>query len=207
MAERDSESQGEHRLLLGRPDRANAMRISPARYSAGNCPRPRSDVVAAIADGIGSTKGGRVAARDRGARLPRRLLRFARDHGGAPRRGQSGQFAQQLDSFARPAGPKSGADGLHLHPHWFLRGRIAHLLHVGDTRAYRFSGDRLTLLTTDHARQSGAGRPRRALPRARASRRRRGSTIRPQPLARHDRFLLCSDGVHGVLARPSASPT
>ena len=34
-----------------------------------------------------------------------------------------------------------------------LRGRIAHVLHVGDTRAYRLSRDRLTCLTTDHVRQ------------------------------------------------------
>jgi serine/threonine protein phosphatase PrpC len=33
-----------------------------------------------------------------------------------------------------------------------LRGRIAHLLHVEDTRAYRLSGDRMTCMTTDHVR-------------------------------------------------------
>src|SRR5580704_805482 len=66
-------------------------------------PEPRRDLVAAIADGIGSTKGGREAAEI------------------------------------------------------VVRGRIAHVLHVGDTRAYRLSRDRLSLLTTDHVRQGGTG--------------------------------------------------
>src|SRR5260370_33664624 len=39
-----------------------------------------------------------------------------------------------------------------------LRGRIAHILHVGDTRAYRLGGDRLTCLTVDHVREDGTGR-------------------------------------------------
>src|SRR5271157_6104021 len=34
-----------------------------------------------------------------------------------------------------------------------LRGRIAHLLHIGDTRAYRLSGGRMACLTTDHVRE------------------------------------------------------
>ena len=74
-----------------------------------------------------------------------------------------------------------------------LRGRLAHVLHVGDTRAYRLSGQRLTCLTTDHVREDGAHRAGtlyRALgvePEARLD-------YIAQPMARHDRFLLCSDG-------------
>jgi hypothetical protein len=80
-----------------------------------------------------------------------------------------------------------------------LRGRIAHVLHVGDTRAYRLSRDRLTCLTVDHVRQSGSGRSHilnRALgvePEVRLD-------YAAQPVALHDRFLLCSDGVHGFLS-------
>ena len=36
-----------------------------------------------------------------------------------------------------------------------LRGRVAHLLHVGDTRAYRLRRDRLACLTEDHSRDGG----------------------------------------------------
>ena len=39
-----------------------------------------------------------------------------------------------------------------------LRGRTAHVLHVGDTRAYRLRDDRLTCLTNDHSREDNTGR-------------------------------------------------
>jgi Protein kinase domain/Protein phosphatase 2C len=83
-----------------------------------------------------------------------------------------------------------------------LRGRIAHILHVGDSRAYRLRGDRLALLTTDHVREEGAGRSN-ILNRALGVELEVRLDYASQPLARHDRFLLCSDGVHGVLSADS----
>jgi hypothetical protein len=80
-----------------------------------------------------------------------------------------------------------------------LRGRIAHVLHVGDSRAYRFSRDRLTLLTEDHVRQGGNGRSH-ILIRALGVETEVRLDYTSQPVAQHDRFLLCSDGVHGYLA-------
>jgi hypothetical protein len=83
-----------------------------------------------------------------------------------------------------------------------LRGRVAHLLHVGDTRVYRLSGARLTCITADHVRQDGTGRSHtitRALgvePEVRLD-------YSTQPVALHDRFLLCTDGVHGSLSEQS----
>ena len=82
-----------------------------------------------------------------------------------------------------------------------LRGRVAHLLHVGDTRAYRLSGDRLACLTTDHVRQDGAGRSH-TLTRALGVETEVRLDYATQPVALHDRFLLCSDGVHGFLSGP-----
>jgi hypothetical protein len=79
-----------------------------------------------------------------------------------------------------------------------LRGRIAHVLHVGDTRAYRLSRDRLTCLTTDHVRQVGVGRSN-TLTRALGVETEVRLDYTSQPVAQHDRFLLCSDGVHGYL--------
>ena len=65
-------------------------------------------------------------------------------------------------------------------------------------RAYRLRRDRLTRLTKDHAREGGPGHL--ACSRARsAEARTRASTMALEPMALHDRFLLCSDGVHGVL--------
>ncbi len=83
-----------------------------------------------------------------------------------------------------------------------LRGRAAHVLHVGDTRAYRLSGDRLTCLTIDHVRGSDTGQ-RGILNRALGVETEVRLDYVTQPLARHDRFLLCSDGVHGVLTAES----
>jgi serine/threonine protein phosphatase PrpC len=79
-----------------------------------------------------------------------------------------------------------------------LRGRIAHLLHVGDTRAYRLSGDRLTCLTVDHVRKDRTGRSR-TLYRALGVEAEVRLDYATQPVALHDRFLLCSDGVYGFL--------
>ena len=78
-----------------------------------------------------------------------------------------------------------------------LRGRLAHVLHVGDTRAYRLSGERLTRLTVDHVREGAGGS--RLLYRALGIEPELRLDYASQPMALHDRFLLCSDGVHGVL--------
>jgi serine/threonine protein phosphatase PrpC len=82
-----------------------------------------------------------------------------------------------------------------------LRGRIVHVLHVGDSRAYRLSRDRLTCLTSDHVRQGGKGGGRsNILTRALGVETELRLDYGTQPVAQHDRFLLCSDGVHGYLA-------
>ncbi|MFX9224382.1 hypothetical protein ABTO47_19550, partial [Acinetobacter baumannii] len=78
------------------------------------------------------------------------------------------------------------------------RGRRAHLVHVGDSRAWRFSGGRLTCLTTDHVRPEPD--LRHVLIRALG--------IEPElrldhaalELAEHDRLVLTTDGVHGALS-------
>ncbi|HWX04261.1 MAG TPA: protein phosphatase 2C domain-containing protein, partial [Bradyrhizobium sp.] len=161
-------------------------------------PKPRRDVVAAIADGIGSTKGGREAAEiavrgflDGFCDLPetmevRRAAAIVLDaiNGWIHSQGQR-------DSMLTGMGCTFTA--------LVLRGRIAHVLHVGDTRAYRFSRDRLTCLTTDHVRQGAAGRSS-ILTRALGVETEVRLDYTSQPVAQHDRFLLCSDGVHGYLA-------
>jgi hypothetical protein len=79
-----------------------------------------------------------------------------------------------------------------------LRGRVAHVLHVGDTRVYRLRGDRLTCLTIDHVREGSAERSN-VLTRALGVGTEVPLDYTTQPLARHDRFVLCSDGVHAFL--------
>ena len=78
-----------------------------------------------------------------------------------------------------------------------LRGRYAHLLHVGDTRAYRLSDNRLLRLTTDHVRDTSAKSP--VLYRALGIEAELRLDYASHPMAPHDRFLLCTDGVYGFL--------
>ncbi len=83
-----------------------------------------------------------------------------------------------------------------------LRGRVVHLLHLGDTRCYRLRRDHLTCLTADHSRERGPGESR-VLTRALGAEAEARLDYAAQPVALHDRFLLCSDGVHGYLTDES----
>jgi serine/threonine protein phosphatase PrpC len=160
-------------------------------------PEPRQEVIAAIADGIGGAKGGRIAAEtavrgflDGFCDLPETME--------VQRAGSKiiGALNGWINTMGRQD-PNVAGMGCTLTA-LVLRGRIAHLLHVGDTRAYRLSGDRLTCLTTDHVRQDGTGRSN-TLNRALGVEAEVRLDYASQPIALHDRFLLCSDGVHGFL--------
>src|SRR6267154_5598688 len=120
-------------------------------------PEPRQEVIAAIADGIGGAKGGRIAAEtavrgflDGFCDLPQTME--------VQRAGA--RIVNALNGWINAMGrqdPDLAGLGCTLTA-LVLRGRVAHLLHVGDTRAYRLSDDRMTCLTTDHVRREGAGR-------------------------------------------------
>jgi serine/threonine protein phosphatase PrpC len=160
-------------------------------------PQPRQDVVAAIADGIGGAKGGRVAAEtavrgflDGFCDLPETME--VRRAAARVLNALNGWIYSQAQRDTKLTGMGCTFTAL------VLRGRTAHLLHVGDTRAYRLSGDRLTCLTTDHVREGGTGRSG-ILYRALGVETEARLDYASQPVARHDRFLLCSDGVHGFL--------
>ena len=78
-----------------------------------------------------------------------------------------------------------------------LRGRTLHILHVGDSRLYRLRDERLSLLTRDHV----LAHPdqRHILYRAVGIEEALRLDYATQPAALHDRYLLCSDGLHGCL--------
>ena len=174
------------------------MRISPAHCTGAELPEPRQEVVAAIADGIGGAKGGRIAAEtavrgflDGFCDLPE-TMEVQR---------AAATIVSALNGWINSQGrqdPELTGMGCTFTA-LVLRGRVAHVLHVGDTRAYRLSGDRLTCLTTDHVRQDGAGRSH-TLTRALGVEAEVRLDYATQPMALHDRFLLCSDGVHGFLS-------
>jgi serine/threonine protein phosphatase PrpC len=160
-------------------------------------PQPRREVVAAIADGIGGAKGGRVAAETA-------VRGFLDGFWDLPEtmevRRAAARVINALNGWINALGrqdPDLAGMGCTFTA-LVLRGRVAHLLHVGDTRAYRLRRDRLNCLTDDHARErpaGGAGVLTRALGVEAEVR----LDYAAQPVALHDRFLLCSDGVHSFL--------
>jgi len=161
-------------------------------------PAPRRDVVAAISDGIGGAKGGREAAEiavrgflDGFCDLPETMeVRRA-----------AAIVLNSLNGWIHSQGQRDGElMGMGCtFTALVLRGRIAHVLHVGDTRAYRFSRDRLTLLTSDHVRPAGDNGRSNILIRALGVETELRLDYTSQVVAQHDRFLLCSDGVHAFL--------
>ena len=160
-------------------------------------PQPRRDVVAAMADGIGGAKGGRVAAEtavrgflDGFCDLPETME--VRRAAAKVIDALNAWIFSQSHRDDRLAGMGCTFTAL------VLRGRIAHVLHVGDSRAYRLGGNRLTRLTVDHVREAGPARSI-VLNRALGVESEVRLDYASQPMARHDRFLLCSDGVHGFL--------
>jgi hypothetical protein len=78
-------------------------------------------------------------------------------------------------------------------------GRGTHLVHVGDSRVYRMREGELDLLTTDHT--LGAPGTSHALTRAVGAQDSLRVDLVKESLQLHDRYVLCSDGVHGALSK------
>ncbi len=161
--------------------------------------KPRRDIVAAIADGIGGARGGRVASEtavrgflDGFCDLPETM----EVHRAAATVLNS--LNNWIYALAKRDNKLAGMGCTFTA--LVLRGRVAHIVHVGDSRAYRLRGDRLALLTTDHLRESAGGRSN-ILNRALGVEAELRLDYAAQPVALHDRFLLCSDGVHALLGQ------
>ncbi len=152
--------------------------------------------VAAVADGLGGHKGGREAAETA-------VRGFLEGYYGAAERFTPAQAASRALEAINAWIAAQGRSDSNLHSMattftalLFVGGR-AHVLHVGDSRAYRLSASRLEPLTVDHVIETGEI----ALPLERAV------GFAPSLLIDHavvelasrDRFLVCSDGLHGVL--------
>jgi serine/threonine protein phosphatase PrpC len=156
----------------------------------------RSVVIAAIADGVGGAKGGRVAAEL------------------AVRGFIEGCFEKTVHTSLKEMAIHS-LESINRWIHAVGRvdatlqgmactftglvstGRQAHVIHVGDSRLYRLRGERLELLTIDH--MAGPGR-RHVLTRAVGA----DADVRIDYFTvqneLYDRYLFCTDGVHGGLS-------
>jgi serine/threonine protein phosphatase PrpC len=161
-------------------------------------PKPRRDIVAAVADGIGGAKGGRVASEtavrgflDGFCDMPETME--VRRAAAAVLNSLNNWIYALAKRDSKLAGMGCTFTAL------VLRGRIAHIVHVGDSRAYRLRGNRLALLTADHVRESTGASRSNILNRALGVEAELRLDYAAQPVALHDRFLLCSDGVHAYL--------
>ena len=154
----------------------------------------RPGLIAAVADGVGGAKGGRVAAE-----TAVRLFLDAQDELN-PMRGVKSNAVTALDSINRWLHTQGRVDpalaGMACtFTALILLGRQMHSVHIGDSRLYRLRDGALTRLTADHVP------PRSAIPNMLTRALGAEPDIRidyGQEAARaHDRYLLCSDGVHG----------
>ncbi|MBG0794700.1 bifunctional protein-serine/threonine kinase/phosphatase [Methylocystis sp. H62] len=153
-------------------------------------------VVAAVADGVGGHKGGRAAAETA-------VRAFIDGYYAQPETlGVSRAAARSLEAANSWIAAQSRVDpSLEGMATTFstliLSRRTAFILHVGDTRVYRLAGASLERLTKDHT--LGRGDFAHALLRAVGFDDALLFDQGMHSLNLHDRFLLCSDGVHGVL--------
>ncbi|MCI4678964.1 protein kinase [Rhodoblastus acidophilus] len=175
-----------------RPDNQDfgAARIGRARIDS------RTDAAAVVADGVGGHRGGREAAElavrgflDGYFSLPGSLgVRLA--------------AARSLDAVnswivaqgrvdAERAGMATTFTAL------ILSGRTGHCVHVGDSRLYRFREGALDQITDDHVMGGGFQHVLRRAVGMEDPVRLDHLAFALRPL---ERFLLCSDGVHGALS-------
>ena len=156
----------------------------------------RHGVLAAVADGVSGGLGGRMAAE----LAVRSLIEgfYATPATQGPVRAMQGPIAaynRWLHAQAQTAAMRNCATTFTALA---LRGRRGYCAHIGDSRAWRLSGERLTCLTTDHVRpEPDLGH---VLIRALGIEAEARLDQAMFELAERDRLLLTSDGVHGPLS-------
>ncbi len=158
--------------------------------------RVRHGVIAAVADGVSGGRQGRAAAE-----LAVRAL-IEGFYAVPATLGPARAMQQPLAAYNRWLHAQGRGETMAMCATTFtalaLRGRRAHLVHVGDSRAWRFSGGRLTCLTADHVRPEPD--LRHVLIRALGLEPELRLDHATVELADHDRLLLTTDGVHGTLS-------
>ncbi len=174
-----------------RPDNQDFVGI----YTATERERSAHGLVAALADGVGGAKGGREAAELAVRELIEGLYVQPDTIGPAA------AVHRIMTPFNRWLNTMGKTDTMAHAATTFTaliaKGRKAHILHVGDSRAWHFRDGRLTCLTEDHTHSHPD--QRHILYRALGIEERLRLDHHVVELAVHDRLLLTSDGVHGTL--------
>ncbi len=158
--------------------------------------RTAHGVVAAIADGVGGHKGGREAAETA-------VRAFIEGYYAQPETlGVLRGAARSLEAVNSWIAAQSRVDpalaGMATtFSALIVARRVGYVLHVGDTRIYRLNAGGLERLTSDHT--AGRGDFSNILRRAIGFEDALHADHAVFTLTPRDRFLLCSDGVHGPL--------
>ncbi|MDJ1156997.1 protein kinase [Chelatococcus sp. SYSU_G07232] len=192
----------DHRLRVDLGFASDAGRRAENEDYIGACMGPpavnmRHGIVAAVADGVGGHKGGRTASE-------LAVRTFIEGYYAQPETlGVQRAAARALEAINGWIAAQSRVDpALEGMGTTFtavvLARRSCHILHVGDSRLYRLSEGRLERLTKDHT--VGRGDFAHALNRAVGFEDDLRIDHAVHGLRLHDRFLLCTDGVHGALA-------
>jgi serine/threonine protein phosphatase PrpC len=156
-------------------------------------------MVALVADGVSGSKAGRIASELAGrtfidAYVDQNPLKGVAAAGVAALTGYNRWLHAKGRSDPEMAGAATTFTAL------VMRGREATVLHVGDSRAWHFRDGVLTPLTEDHVlAQPG---PSHVLYRAVGIEPDLRLDTRAVTLKAHDRLLLTTDGVHGVVSEP-----
>jgi len=168
-----------------------------AVFDASSQPHILQGSVAAIADGMGGARGGRQAAEitvrgfiDAYYSLPETL--------GVDRAAARAIMAMNRWVHDQRRNDPALKDMATTFSALILRGRQTYIVHIGDTRIYRLRQQRLQRLTSDHVHQHPD--MRHVLHRAIGFDESTHLDYAKHGLMLHDRFLLCSDGVHGALS-------
>ncbi|OGI56829.1 MAG: protein phosphatase [Candidatus Muproteobacteria bacterium RBG_19FT_COMBO_61_10] len=158
--------------------------------------RAVNDILAVIADGVGGGMGGREAAEtttrgfiDAYYSLPGTL--------GVDRAAARALSAMNRWVYAQGRQDTRLQSMATTFTAVVLRGRQAHIVHVGDTRVYRLREHRQQRLTEDHTHHHPD--LQHVLLRAVGLEASVRADYAVHGLRLHDRFLLCSDGLYGVL--------
>lgn len=152
-------------------------------------------IIAAVADGVSGGKAGRAAAELAVGMLIEGFYAMP------PTIGPAKAIDRTLTAYNRWLWSQGQGDTMRASATTLtaiaLLGRRAFVAHVGDSRAWHFTGGRLTCLTSDHVRpEPDMGH---VLIRALGIERQLRLDHEIVELAEHDRLLLTSDGIHGTL--------
>lgn len=165
-------------------------------YEATETERRLHGMAAALADGVGGAKGGRIAAELAVHEFLEGLYQQPDTIGpAAATQRVMAPYNRWLCAMGRT---EAMAHAATTFTGLVLKGRKGHVLHVGDSRAWHFRDGRLQLLTQDHTHSHPD--QSHVLYRALGIEERLRLDHIEFTLAEHDRILLTSDGVHGSLS-------